>query len=173
MPTNAMGREAANPGKGTGGMAGSGSNAAKDLAASRALGASLAGVGRPQRTAHTDFITPKYSWDQANIGNFGITGAVANMLSGVLSGNTYNQGMPKGFSTGGLKSGGGGLGEKVVGPANQAAGGQRIAQILAQRALMQPQLAVPAPAAPWVNPFAQSLVPRYAPGTKTSIYQGA
>lgn len=166
MPTNAMGREAANPGKATGGNVGS--NAAKDLGASRALGASLAGVGRPQRTAHTNFITPKYSWDQANVGNFGITGAVANMLGGVIGGNTYNQGMPKGFSTGGLKQGGGGAGEKKGGPLIGNIDAQRIAQLLAQQTL-QPA----APSAPWVNPFAQTLVPRYAPGSKTSTFQGA
>lgn len=159
MGTNAMGREAANPGKGTGGFGGA--NAAKDRAALNSMNAALAGRGRPTRTAHTDFITPNYNWDQANIGNFGITGAVGNMFRGIISGNTYNQGMPKGFSTGGLK-GTGGQGE-TVNP-------QRLlAMQLAQKALMP----TAAPAAPWVNPFAQSLVPRYAPGTKVSTFQGA
>lgn len=164
MPTNAMGREAANPGKGTGGSTGTGSNAAKDLAASAALGASLAGRGRPQRTAHTDFITPNYDWNQANIGNFGISGAVANMLGGIVKGNTYNQGMPKGFSQGGTKAKGG--------PGETQNVAQMMAQQLAGRVLL-PQAASAAPAAPWISPFAQSLVPRYLPGSKTSTFQGA
>lgn len=123
------------------------------------------GAGRPDRNAmNLDFITPKYSWDQANIGNFGITGAVANMLKGIWGGNTYNQGTPQGFSAGGSRPGLGGAGEK----SNSA---MLLARQLAQRSLMPAKPA--APAVPWVNPFAQTLIPRYKPGAKTSIFQGA
>lgn len=129
------------------------------------------GAGRPDRIAmNLDFVTPNYDWSQANIGNFGITGALGNALAGLVKGNTYNQGTPSGF-TGGTSKGKGGSGEKTVAPADNIAGGQRIADILARRALLNPPAPV-APAAPWVSPFARTLIPRYVPGSQTSLYQG-
>lgn len=110
MPTNAMGREAANPGKGTGGR--TGTNAAKDRAAVGGMlrGTSdLAAERSRLRGLGADFITPKYSWDQARISDFGITGGLMNGLRGILNSNTYAGRMPQGlraaFSSDGNRGG--------------------------------------------------------------------
>jgi hypothetical protein len=122
------------------------------------MNAAMAGAGRPQRTANTDFITPKYSWDQAQLSDFGITGALMNAFNGLYKGNTYAGRTPLGFTSGQL--GGPGGGAKFT--PNPAFG---VAKQVATK-----QLA--APVAPFVSPFAQSLVPRYKPGSLTSVYQG-
>lgn len=98
MPTNAMGREAANPGKGTGGR--TGTNAAKDRAAVGGMlrGTSdLAAERSRLRGLGADFITPKYSWDQAQLSDFGIGGGLRNALRGLIADNTYTGRMPQGL----------------------------------------------------------------------------
>jgi hypothetical protein len=112
MPTNAMGRDSQRPGNNGQTAGGRGTNADKDRAARASMGAAMAGAGRPDRNAlNLDTITPNYSWDDAQISDFGISGGIMNALKGIAAGNTYAGRTPLGF-TGGKAMGNGGLGEK-------------------------------------------------------------
>lgn len=115
MPTNAMGRDSQRPGNTGASSGGRGTNADKDRAARASMGAAMAGRDRPQRTAHTDFITPKYNWDQAQISDFGITGGLMNAIGGVMAGNTYAGRTPIGFGNHNIR-GGGGAGNAMTRP---------------------------------------------------------
>lgn len=159
---------------GMGGTAGVGPAGAA-AASSGARGALSAGPGRgnasgrdvarsrPQRTAHTDFITPKYGFDQAGLRDFSIMGGLSNMLGGILAGNTYAGRMPQGFTTRGL----GGRNERP--------------ETFAQAIMPKPMAAAPvastpavsaAPALPTLAQIFGNFTPRYAPGARTSIYKG-
>lgn len=99
----AGGRAAGDVG-GRGGMGGMSGNRGSDKA-----GRDVA-AKRPVRTDQ-NFITPNYSWDQAQISDFGITGGLMNLGRGILAGNTYAGRQPLGFGSGGnvgARSGGGG-----------------------------------------------------------------
>lgn len=72
------------------GLGGSGRGGDHNFAAERAR----------LRAAGADTITPKYSWDQARISDFGITGGLMNGLRGILNSNTYAGRMPQGLQAG-------------------------------------------------------------------------
>lgn len=61
------------------------------------------GSDRPQRTAHTDFITPKYGWGDATMRDFSIIGGgIGGIYNTFASGNTYAGRTPQGFASQGL-----------------------------------------------------------------------
>lgn len=102
----ASGRAAGDVG-GRGGMGGQSGNRGSDKA-----GRDVA-AKRPVR-ADQNFITPNYSWDQAQISDFGITGGLMNLGRGILAGNTYAGRQPLGFGSGGnVGARSGGAGEKM------------------------------------------------------------
>lgn len=72
------------------------------------FGGNSGAQGRPERTMHTNTITPKYGWDQAQLSDFGISGGLMNAVRGIVAGNTYAGRTPQGFSNHNVRAGGSG-----------------------------------------------------------------
>lgn len=55
---------------------------------------------RPDKGPYGGWTTPNYGWQDAQLSDFGIMGALGNMIGGVYSGNVYAGRTPTGFTTG-------------------------------------------------------------------------
>lgn len=54
---------------------------------------------RPDRGPFGGTQVPNYNWDDARLSDFGILGALSNLVGGVMRGNTFTGRTPRGFTT--------------------------------------------------------------------------